>query len=150
MGWRSSLGWLAFAGLLGCRPTSARGRIGEVDLTARLPAGVTVPATPDRHEGEVEACGGGEGIPPIPLRIRWTSFEQGGIGYVASCAVDLLESQDGLFVFLGKPKLVEGHDLPVVTLKLTLICLRMDLRGETKRSMTLVYVDPAGRLRTPW
>ncbi len=148
MGWRSALGWFAVAGLLGCRPTTSPGRIGEIDLTARLPPGVTVPAAPSRHEAKVKVCGNREGDAAVSLHVRWTSFEERGIGYVASCAADLQESQRGLFVFLGQPKLVEDHDLPVVAVKLPVICLRMDLRGETVREMAFLRMDPTGRLRS--
>lgn len=144
----ATLGWVAVAGLLGCRPTTPRGQIGEIDLTPRLPSGVAAPATPKGHEVDVQVCRDGEGTSPASLRVRWKTFEQGGIGYVASVAADLQASQGGLYVFLGKPKLVEAYDRAVVGVNLPVICLRMDLWGETRQHVAYVRLDAAGRHRT--
>jgi hypothetical protein len=101
---------------LGCSrsPTTAAGPLGTVDLRAKLPAGVTVPAEAQlaSHEVTQRVCGplmpsgdkrpGFEGTEPAEVAVRWKTFSFQDRGYVASCSVEVTKASPGLTLKLGE------------------------------------------------
>ena len=66
--------------VVGCSkvPRTKPGPLGEVDLSAKLPAGVTVPAKQNSFEATYKICAVAEDDEPAIVHVRWKAFTKDG------------------------------------------------------------------------
>jgi hypothetical protein len=90
--------------LAGCSkgPTTKPGPLGEMDLAAKLPSGVTVPADVKSFEATHKLCAVATDDEPIEVRVRWKAFTKESASYVSSYSVELVKSVPGLEVMFER------------------------------------------------
>ena len=94
--------------LFGCAKaqTTAPGKLGQVDLTSKLPEGIKKGSEDPtkEHERSAEICG--EHGPGVKVVVRWETFSQKDNHYLTSYQVELAKPQEGVEVKLGEPQAV--------------------------------------------
>lgn len=143
--WGSSCGLVLLLGLVGCRPSTARGTLLERDLRAKLPPGVAVPAETTPQQATIAIC---NDVGPVRLGLRWRTFTHQGIGYVSSYAVDLEKAAGGLEVRLGQAWPKPAPDLPMVMVSMAVFCRSTPLWGDVRDEVAYLVLDPAGGAHT--
>ncbi len=106
---RSTIALLFFA-LTACAKaqTTPPGKLGQVDLTTRLPEGIKKGSEDPtkEHERSAEICG--EHAPGVKVVVRWETFSQKDNAYISSYEVELAKPQEGVAVKLGEPQAVRN------------------------------------------
>lgn len=84
--------------------TTPAGPLGQIDLKAKLPEGVSKgPEDPTaEHERSAEVCAG-DRAPGVQVKVRWQTFTQGERSYIGSYAVEVTKPTEGVSVKLGEP-----------------------------------------------
>lgn len=152
MALRTTLAVILIGFLGGCskKSTTPAGPLGEVDLSSRLPPGITVPANTTSHEATQTVCPGGEGDDPVPVRVRWKSFSKDGGTYISWYAVDLEKAVSGVTVRLDGPAKVYGDNATPggafrMTVGINLRCTRAPSGQVTFEEPDTVSITPDGK-----
>lgn len=73
-----------------------------MDLSAKLPAGVTVPAKQKSFEATHKICAVAKEDEPAIVHVRWKAFTKGGASYLSWYSVELMNPVSGLEVTLER------------------------------------------------
>lgn len=134
-------------------PTTPAGPLGEIDLRAQLPSGVSPPAALVTHKAKTTVCVGDASHPGAEIEITWKTFEAGANAYVTWASFEVTAPAQALTVTLAKHADVGSSNLgvgdPYRALVTASVQCKREMSGFHQTGSEFVQFDGDGKIQTP-